>query len=191
MLKFKSLTLKKKGKKHSIQVVYTKQEVNKQQDIWDAEYSKKTNQYLSQELDWEITGLTPHLLWTNELISSDLSLDKSLDYKKYFADHSFAEDERFDNIHITKILFFGSEQLDSVKLFGYKETSLVSRGFKSPLQTPQITLDREKQDYALLTILDEQINNLLIELERYLEEGHTLSKNQQMALFEQVEAEQD
>jgi len=191
MQKFKSIDVKKKGAKHTIKVVYNKDEVSKDRDVWAAEYSKKTNQYLSVALQTSLDGLIPHLLWSTELISDDLKLDKDLDYPTYFKDHKFREDERFDSIEITKIVFFGKEKLDAVKLFGFKRTTKCSKGFNVKIETPQINLDRESQDYALLTILDEQLSDLMVELEAYLEEGASLNKAQQMALFEQVEAEQD
>jgi len=189
MQKFKSIDVKKKGAKHTIKVVYNKDEVSKDRDVWNAEYSKKTNQYLSVALQASLDGLIPHLLWSTELISDELVLDGELNYPKYFREHEFRKDERFDGVEISKIVFFGKEKLDAVKLYGFKRTTKVSRGFNVKIETPQINLDRESQDYALLTILDEQMHDLMVELEAYVEELSSLNKAQQASLFEQVEAE--
>lgn len=189
--KFRSLDIKKKGKKHLIKVTYNKDEVSKEGNVWGAEYSKKTDQYLSQQLNDNISALVPHLLWTTELISEELNLDGSLDYPKWFKENKYLDDARFENVELSKIQFIGKEQLDAVKLFGFKKTTKVGKGFKVKIETPVINLDRTKEDaYALVTILEAQLSDLEYSLEKYLEDGHTLSKLQQQSLFEQLEAQE-
>lgn len=188
--KFRQLDIQKKGKKHKIKVGFNKDEVSKEGNVWSAKYSKETDQYLSQQLSDNINALVPHLLWTTELISEDLKLDGDLDYKKYFKDNEYLDDPRFDNVELTKIQFIGKEQLDAIKLFGFKKTTKVSKGFKVKIETPVINLDRTKEDaYALVTILEAQLSDLEYSLEKYLEDGHTLTKAQQLSLMEQLEAQ--
>lgn len=188
--KFRQLDIQKKGKKHKIKVSFNKDEVSKEGNVWSAKYSKETDQYLSQQLSDNINALVPHLLWTTELISEDLKLDGDLDYKKYFKDNEYLDDPRFDNVELTKIQFIGKEQLDAIKLFGFKKTTKVSKGFKVKIETPVINLDRTKEDaYALVTILEAQLSDLEYSLEKYLEDGHTLTKAQQLSLMEQLEAQ--
>jgi len=190
MQKFKTLEVQKKGKKHQIKVTYNKDEVSKEGNVWGTEYSKKTNQFLSQQLSDNILSLVPHLLWSTELISEDLSLDGDLDYPKWFKENKFLDDTRFENVELTKIQFIGKEQLDAVKLFGYKKTTKVGKGFKVKIESPVINLDRTKEDaYALVSIIEAQLSDLEYSLEKYLEDGHTLTKAQQASLFEQIDAE--
>jgi hypothetical protein len=191
MQKFKQLDIQKKGKKHIIKVTYNKDEVSKEGDVWGTEYSKKTNQYLSQKLSDNISALVPHLLWTTELISEELAVSGGLDYQAWFKENKYLDDSRFDNVELTKIQFIGKEQLDGVKLFGFKKTTKVGKGFKVKIETPVINLDRTKDGaYALVAIMEAQLSDLDFSLEKYLEEGETLSKAQQATLFEQLEAQE-
>lgn len=191
MQKFRQLDIQKKGKKHKIKVGFKKDEVSKESNIWNAKYTKETDQYLSVELQNNINALIPHLLWATELISEDIKLDGDLDYPKWFKENKYLDDHRFDNVELTKIMFIGKEQLDAVKLFGFKKTTKVGRGFKVKIETPQINLDRTKPDaYALVTIIEAQLSDLEYSLEKYLEDGHTLTKSQQQSLFEQIEAQE-
>jgi hypothetical protein len=187
MQTYHRIALKKKGKKTLVKLNYSQAEANKEGNSFDVKWTKESNQYLSKELDYAIESLKPHLMFASELIDESIKLNVDMDYQTWFADHHFNDDERFDNLTITQIDFIGTEALDAVKIYGYKSTTKTDKEFKVKIETPVINLDRsENNRYALASIIDTQIDTLQHEIEEWLK-GKTLSKIQQMAMFEEQE----
>lgn len=189
MNKFNQLTVKKRGKSHRVIVSFNSTEVG-EHGTWDPKWTKDSNQYLSADLDNCISRLIPHILFGAEYISEEINLDGELNYNKWFNEHDYLDDERFNGVEVTKIQFFGKDAIDSVKIWGYKMTQRTEKPFKAPLETPVIHLTKIGENYyKLVTLLDEHISNLVAALDAWLVKGATLSKAEQQSLFEQVEAE--
>jgi len=183
MLKFKKITITTKRKRQFVKVIFFKDEVGIEGQVFSAKLTKETNQMLSKSLGTAISGLIPHLLYSTNLTDSSIKLDANMDYPKWFREGHYADDKRFDNMAVTSIEFIGKEGLDAVKIFGYKETEWTDKPFKVKLETPVINLDRVPENhYALVAILDEQIDDIIKGIEDFLEKGDTLSKAQQAEL---------
>ncbi len=190
-LKFTELKIKKRGKQHKIAAKWVSTEVGAN-GTWTPTWTKESNQFLSADLNNCIERIIPHILFGAEYISDEINLDDKLDYKKWFNEHQYLDDERFTGVEVTKIQFIGNEVLDAVKIWGHKITQRTEKPFKAPLETPVLSLQRGGDyQYPLVTLLDEHMDNLLGALDEWLEKGKTLSKAEQQSLFEQVEAEQD
>lgn len=188
MQKFQKVVLTKKRKKTLIKVIYNTTEGSKEGNTFDVKYSKESNQFLSVDLDNAFKRLIPHLMFASELIDDSIKLDRDMDYPLWFSDHHFQDDSRFDNVVITEVEFIGTEALDAVKLRGYKATSRTDKEFKVKIETPVINLDRVAENrYPLVAILDDQINDLQLELTEWLEKGKTLTKSQQVTMFQDTE----
>lgn len=188
-LKFTELKIKKRGKQHKIAAKWVSTEVGAN-GTWTPTWTKESNQFLSADLNNCIERCIPHIMFGGEYISEEISLDGKLDYAKWFNKHEYQDDERFTGVEVTKIQFIGNEALDSVKIWGHKITQRTEKPFKTPLETPVLSLMRGgDHQYPLVTLLDEHMNNLLLALDDWLERGITLNKAQQQSLFEQVEAE--
>lgn len=184
MQKIKSIEVKQKGNKQSVKVNYRQKEFNEvTKDFIEANIIKQSTQYMSTELSNAIDCLSPHLMWLTDLASETISFKKATEYEKWFDNHEFKDDERFQEVYISKIVFFGEEKVDSVKIFGYKLATRYSKGHKCNLDTPQVALDRETSEYPLIVQLDEHIDNIVKLIEKWTFEGSTLTKEQQMTLF--------
>lgn len=188
MQKFDVLKISKRGKQHKISVRYNATEVG-EHGTWSPKWTKESNQFLSADLDNCIQKVIPHILFAAEYISEELSLDGELNYGKWFNEHQYLDDKRFTGVEITKIQFYGKEALDSVKFWGHKTTQRTDKPFKSPLETPVIQLNKNSENYyPLVVILEQQMDDLQLALEEWLNKGKTLTKAQQASLFEQVDA---
>lgn len=188
-LKFTEIQIKKRGKNHKIIAKWASTEVG-QNGTWSPKWTKESNQFLSADLNNCIERVIPHLMWGGEYISEEINLDGELNYNKWFNEHQYQDDDRFNGVVVTKIQFIGNEALDAVKIWGHKVTERTEKPFKAPLETPVLSLMRGGDyQYPLVVLLDEHMNNLLLALDEWLEKGKTLSKAEQASLFEQVEAE--
>lgn len=182
MQNFSKVLITKKNKQQYLKVIFSKDEVSKDGQIFDARYVKESNQLLSKSLSTAFQSLCPHLLFATTLADSSIDLDENLDYPKWFREDHWKDDERFQDVAITGIQFFGNETLESVKLFGYKEVDWTDSGksFKVKIETPVLHLSRSENNLYPLTIqLDEQINDLVAGVEAWLEKGETMTKKQQ------------
>lgn len=182
MNKFNKVLLTKKNKQQYLKVVFAKDEVSRDGQIFDARYVKESNQKLSKELSVSFQTLTPHLLFASKLADSGIKLNKDMDYPKWFKEDHWKDDERFEDVFITGVEFFGNDTLESVKLFGYKEIDWTDsdRPFKVKIETPVLHLDRSEQNrYPLVVQLDEQVQSLVSDVDAWLEKGETMTKAQQ------------
>jgi hypothetical protein len=187
MTQFVELKVKKRGKNHRVTAKFITTETGKH-GLWTPTWTKESNQFLSKDLDNCISKMIPHILFGGEYISEEISLDAELNYPKWFEEHLYLDDQRFTGVEITKIQFYGKDAVDSIKIWGYKETQRTEKAFKAPLETPVIHLSKEVAGYyPLVTILDEQVTNLIAALDGWLTKGETLSKSEQASLFEQYE----
>jgi hypothetical protein len=182
MQQFNKVIVTKKNKQQYLKVTFNKDEVSTDGQIFDARWVKESNQKMSKALSQALTSLTPHLLFATKLADSSIKLDQKLDYPKWFREDHWKDDERFEDVTITGVQFFGNETLESVKLFGYKEVDWTESGksFKNKIETPVLHLSRSENNLYPLTVqLDEQIGDLTAAVELWLEKGDTLSKKQQ------------
>ena len=192
MQKFSKVVLTKKNKKTLMKVTYNQSEGNATGTTFDVKWVKESNQYLSKDLDNAFDRLIPHLMFASEFIDESIKLNRDMDYELWFKDFHYNDDARFDNVYITEVHFIGTEALDAVQLVGYKETTKTAKPHKSPIKTPVINLDRVAENrYALVTILDSQIADLQAEITEWLEKGKTLTKAQQLSLYEEQEEAED
>lgn len=182
MQSFNKVQVTRKNKQNYLKVLFTKDEVSSDGQIFDARYVKESNQLLSKALSNAFQALTPHLLFATTLADSSINLDENLDYPKWFREDHWKDDERFESCYVTGVQFFGNETLESVKLFGYKEVDWIESGksFKVTIETPVMHLMRSEHNlYPLVTQLNDQIEDLVSGVEAWLEKGETLSKKQQ------------
>lgn len=184
MQKIKQIEIKQKGNQQTVIVTYRQKEFNQvTKDFIEATYKKTSKQYLSMDLSNAVDCVIPHLMWLTDLADEQISFKKATEYEKWFSEHQFKDDKRFQEVYVNKIVFFGEEKVDSVKIFGYKLATRYSKGHKTPLFTPQLALDRETSEYPLIVQLDEHIDNIVKGIEQWVEEGATLTKEQQLTLF--------
>lgn len=186
MQKIKSFEVKRKGKKQTVTAKYSGQEFNEPtKEFVNVEVTKKSSQYISKALSNAIDVLCPHLLWLTDLVEDGLSFKDATEYEKWFSEHQFKDKKEFENVFIDKVLFYGEEQIDSVKIYGYKLATRYSEGFKVKLETPQVAFENQKGDeeYPLLTILGGHIDDVEALINKYLFEGDTLSKAEQLTMF--------
>lgn len=183
-MKYSRIQLTHKKNKTLVKVFYSQTEVTLAGDNHENEYTKKTDQFMSKSLQHCVDVFKPHLLFASELAGDKINLDENMDYMKWFNESNWEQDERFQGVEITEVQFIGSDTLDSVKIKGYRETQNTEKPFKVNIETPVINLARDSEyAYAMVTILDEQADSLLIELEEYVK-GKTLSKSEQASLFD-------
>lgn len=177
----KSIKIQMKKKREYLSVSYGDAEYSKDKQQFDADYKKVSDQPMSRSLSDVLDKLEPHLLYATELCSKEIILDEKIDARKWFNEFKFNEEERFQGLQITQVDFIGNNgDIDSVKLYGYRETQETDKGFKVPLQTQVINLDRTADNhYKLVVILEEQITALYEAVEAWLLKGETLTKAQQ------------
>lgn len=192
MQKIRSFEVKRKGKKQIVTAKYSNKEFNEPtKDFVDVEITKKSNQYISKKLSDAIDCLVPHLLWLTDLVEDGLSFKDTTEYEKWFSEHHFKDRKEFENVFIDKVLFYGDEQVDSIKIYGHKLASRYTKGFKVKLETPQVAFEDTKGDeeYPLLSILAGHIDDIEALINKYLFEGETLSKNEQLTMFGETDKE--
>lgn len=177
----KSIKITTKKKREFLTVKYGQDEYSKDKQQFDAGYQKISDQPMSRALSDVLDKLQPHLLYATELCSKEIILDEKIDARKWFNDFAFNEEERFQGLKVTQVDFIGNNgDIDSVKLYGYRETQETEKGFKVPLQTQVINLDRAADNhYKLVVILEEQIEDLHASIKSWLVDGECLSKAQQ------------
>lgn len=189
-MKINKVSIATKKKRDYLKVEFAKVEIGKEQQMFDAKFTKQSNQPASRKLSDALEKLCPHLLYATELCTTEIILDDKIDARKWFDEFKFHEEERFQGLKITGIEFIGNNDvIDSVKLYGYRETQLTDKGFKVPLETQVINLDRTAENhYPLVVILEEQIQAVHDGLEAWYEKGESLTKAQMEAEFETVKA---
>lgn len=179
MQKFSKVIITPKKNKSFMQVNFNKKAVGLTGQPFSDNWSRKSDQLMSRDLDNAINRLIPHLLYASELADDSINLDGNMDYETWFKNFHYNDDERFNNVVITGVQFFGTEALDAVKLFGYKETERTAKPFKVKIETPVINLDRVAENsYPLVAILDDQINDLQLEIDEWLERGKTATQGE-------------
>lgn len=171
----------RKKQKDYITVEYDKAEVSKEKQIFDARFKKTSDQPMSRLLSDGFDKLCGHLMFASELIDHSIKLDSTLDGEKWFNELKHHEDERFNGVVVTGVDFIGNDDvIDSVKLYGYRETQLTEKPFKVKIETPVINLDRTAENaYPLTSLLDDHINDLHTSILAWRDKGETLTLAQQ------------
>lgn len=184
-MKFNKVTVITKKKKQYLKVEFNKAEVSKDKQIWDAKFVKQSDQLMSRLLSDSFEKLEPHLMYASEMADTSIMLDETIDAKKWFDEFKHREEERFQGVVVTSVDFIGNNDvIESVKLYGYRETQTTDKPFKVKFETPVINLDRAAENhYPLVHLLDEHVSDLSAGILAWLEKGETLSTAQQ-AMFE-------
>lgn len=178
-MKFKKIKLTKKRKQDYLQVTFSKTDVSTDRQTFDASYVKTSNQPMTRKLSDAIDTLLPHLMFGSEKIDGTLKLDGDLNYEKWFKNHDFKDDERFENAYVTGIEFFGKDDYDGVKITGYWETANSAKPFKNNFSTPVLNLDKMAENkYALSSLLCDHIDDLITLIDGWLEKVETTPNNQ-------------
>lgn len=135
------------------------------------EKTPKTVYDLPRHADFEraMDVLKPHLAiangWAEPLDAVDNILTEE-DFKEFFADSDEAA-FGFRGLTVTGILIQGKNAVDGVQIFGTKEC--INAENVSKVKTYSIALERTPEgfNYPLIEILDNQIDRLLLEAEKY------------------------
>jgi len=189
MLNYKSLEVTVKSKKQYVKVTYSAVEQNKERQMFNAEHSKKSDQPINKQLSDAWDRLIPMLMYGTTLVGHSIDLDENMDYDKYFREFEYNEDERFDGVNVTKAVFGGNANVESVKLYGYKLIEEFGKPFKVKFETPVIALDRHAENkFPLVVNLEEMCNDLQVLTKEWMA-GATLSKAEVEALKEKEAGE--
>ena len=189
MLNYKQIEVTAKGKKQFMKVAFSKVETNREKQMFNTEWSKKSDQPLTKDLSNAIDKLIPHLMFGTTLADSSINLDENMDYPKWFAEHHYNDDERFDGVVVNKVAFYGNNNVESVKLYGYKLIEEFGKPFKVKIETPVIALDRHAENkFPLVVNLEEMCNDIQVLAKAWME-GATLSKAEVEALKEKEAGE--
>lgn len=186
MIKYKSLELKRKKGQVFCKVIFPDAEKSITQETYDVEYSKSSNQPLNKELSDCIERMIPHLLFSSEFIDNSINLDKDMDYDKWFKEFEWQkeglqQDVRFDNVDIDKIVFVEDKDgnLSGVEIFGHKVAVNRSKPKKNTFSTGVIRLDKsEDVYYALVVILESQVQDMILAIDKWLAKGKELKGTQ-------------
>lgn len=186
-MKYQKVQFTHKKKKTLVKVFYNETEVSLEGNHFNVENTKKTDQYMSNALSKCVDMFKPHLMFASELAGDKINLDGTLDYQGWFSKGEWEKDTRFQGVEITEIQFIGNDVLDSVKIKGYRATQETEKEFKVNIETPVVNLARESEfAYAMVVLLDEHANNLLLELDEFIK-GKTLSKAEQLSILDEIE----
>lgn len=188
MLKYKKIELTKKKRQTFCKVFFPDNEVSKTQEVYDVEWAKSSNQPLNKELSDCIERMIPHLMFSSEFIDNSINLDVDMDYDKWFKEFEWQkkglqEDHRFDNVDIDKIVFIEDKEgnLSGVNIFGHKMAMNRSKPFKNPFKSGVIRLNKDEDIYyPLVTILDSQVHDMILAIDKWLETGKELKKGSQL-----------
>lgn len=186
MIKYKSLELKRKKGQVFCKVIFPDAEKSNTQEVYDVEFSKSSNQPLNKELSDCIERMIPHLLFSSEFIDNSINLDKDMDYEKWFAEFEWQkqglqQDVRFDNVDIDKIEFIEDKDgnLSGINIHGHKVAVNRSKPFKNTFKSGIIRLNKEDDlYYPLVSILDEQVQDMILAIDKWLAKGRELRDGQ-------------
>ena len=177
MLNYKQIEVTVKSKKQFMKVAFSKVETNREKQMFNTEWSKKSDQPLTKDLSNAIDKLIPHLMFGTTLADESIDLDENMDYQKWFDGHHYNDDSRFDGVVVNKVAFFGNNNVESVKLYGFKLIEEFGKPFKVKIETPVIALDRHADNrYPLVVELEAVANDIQVLTKEWLEKGATLSK---------------
>ncbi len=187
-MNYKKIEVTVKSKKQFVKVDFSKVETNKDKQYFNTEWSKKSDQPINKDLSNAFDKLIPHLMFGTTLADKSIDLDENMDYQKWFDEHHYADDERFDGVVVTKVHFFGNNNVESVKLFGHKLIEEFGKPFKVKIETPVLALDRHAENkYPLVVELEAVANDIQVLTKKWLENGATLSKAEVEAKHEEEE----
>ena len=189
MLNYKKIEITVKSKKQFVKAEYSAVEQNKERQMFNADWSKKSDQPINRDLSNAWDRLIPMLMYGTTLVDHTINLDESMDYDKYFREFEYNNDERFDGVNVTKAVFGGNNNVESVKLYGYKLIEEFGKPFKVKFETPVIALDRHAENkFPLVVNLEEMCNDVQVLTKEWMA-GATLSKAEVAALKEKEAGE--
>lgn len=181
-MKYNSVSFVTKRKKDYCHVEYNDTETSgKGQEYFNVVNLKKTDQPITKDLSDCRMRMEAHLMFASELIDNAINLDENMDYEKYFKEMQHQKDSRFDGVEVDKIEFMANKagDLAGVKIYGKKITQCTDKPFTNSIKTPVINLNKESDNYyRLVSILDEQVSDLIAAIDKYLERGMALKNSQ-------------
>jgi len=170
-------------KKNQLKCEYKQTEVGRDRNLdqpFNVKVGKVSDQEAHRDLCYAFSRLSPHILFSSELIDAKVAIPTSIEDKDWFDKFHYEDDSRFDGVNVNKIETFGKNAIEGVRLIGTKETS---KGEIVPLKSPVIYFDRSNTEhYPLVAILESQIETLIFEIEEY-QAGKNVNSNQ-LSLFE-------
>lgn len=181
-MKYNKITFSTKRNKEYCTVESNETETSgRGQEYFNVKLSKNTDQPITKDLSDCRMRMEAHLMFASELVDNTINLDENLDYEKYFKEFAHQKDDRFNGVEVTKIEFVANKEgaLSGVKIFGKKITQYTDKPFANDIKTPVINLNKESDNYyKLVTILDEQVHDLIKAIDDYLERGKMLKDSQ-------------
>lgn len=175
MLKYTSIEFFHKRKKDYCKVGFNQIETTgKGLEHFNALYTKQSDQPITKSISDCRFRLEAHLMFASELIDGSIDLDENMDYEKYFKEFQHQKDERFDGVEVTKVEFIPNKEgeLHGVKIYGKKVTQFTDKPYTNKFSTPVIQLNKESDNYyKLVTILDEQVHDLVKSIDDYVEKA--------------------
>lgn len=142
---------------------------------------KKTPQPLTKDLSDCRMRLEVHLMLASELIDDVLNVTDNFDYEAYFENCDHQKDPRFDGVEVTKVQFIPNKagELHAVKIFGKKVTQKTDKAYTNNISTPVIQLNKDSDHYyALVSIIDGQVNDTIIAISNYLDKAKAVQSSQ-------------
>lgn len=181
-MKYTSISFKNKRSKEYCTIEYNSKESGASvQQVYDVKNIKTTDQPITKELSDLRMNMEAHLMWASEFIDGGIDLDEKLDYETYFKTNQHQHDKRFEGVEVTKIEFVPNKEgeLHGVKIYGKKVTQYTDKPFTNPIKTPVIQLNKESDNYyKLVSIIDGQVNDLIIEIGNFLEKAKAVKDSQ-------------
>lgn len=186
MIKYKKIEITRKKGQVYCKVFFPDAEKATTQEVYEVEWSKSSNQPLNKELSDCIERMIPHLLFSSEFIDNSINLNKDMDYEKWFAEFEWQkeglqQDGRFDNVDIDKIEFVENKDgfLSGINIFGHKVAVNRPKPIKNPFKSGIIRLNKEDDNYyPLVSILDVQVQDMILAIDKWLAKGKELKKGQ-------------
>ena len=186
MIKYKKITITRKRGQVYCEVTFPASEVAKTQEVYDVKWVKSSNQPLTKNLSDCIERLIPHVLFSSEFIDNSINLNKDMDYEKWFKEFEWQkeglqQDVRFDNVDIDKVEFIENKEgmLSGVNITAHKTAVNRDKPIKNSFKSGVINLNKtDDMYYPLVSILDEQVQDMILAIDDWLARGKELKGSQ-------------
>lgn len=180
MQKYSKIALTKVRKKEFVKISFKDVEQDNDRSVYENRNTKESNRPINKEMSDSLSRMIPHLMFASEFADGTLKLNGEMDYEKWFKDHDYLDDPRFTGIEVVAVDFITKDnELTGVQIHGKRITQLTDNPFSNPFKTPVINLNKDQANYyKLVTILDEQIQDLILAIDKYMERGNQLANNQ-------------
>lgn len=171
-------------KKGSVKIIYKQQEVGKAgiEEIFDAEYLKKSNQEAHRDLIHAFDSFVPHVMFRCQFVDKSVAIPTSIPDEDYFKKWHWEDDERFADLRVTGFKTFGKHAVEGIYVYAEKETE---DGQVIPFRTPLISFDRNGDNpYALHVLASSQYETVEEEINKYAFEAKNVNTiTNQLSMF--------